>query len=346
MPLKFAFLGTWHGHASMHVREAAQRPKEVQLVGMYDPDAGVIARRKESWAEYFPEIPVFDSVKAVLESEAEAVVVEGHVYQNLDYAEQALEAGVPVLLEKPAGVDLAQFKRIQKLASDEGLVLNLAYMWRYNPAMHETIRLAKAGVLGQIYAYRGHIPKPKSWHKELETEFSVYHGGIYFEMAGHLVDIMVALMGQPVDVHPILRRHYGKREEVDNAVVVHEFEDGIGVIDMAGMQVGSARRIEVHGTEGTALHAPIGSPNLSLCLEKAVEGYQAGWQELELEPPFPTLLRELKACIRGEKEPDYSQTHDLAVQKVLLAGCEVEDGQALKAVPPVAGDNLPSSPKN
>ncbi len=338
MPLKFAFLGTWHSHASMHVREAARRPDEVQLVGMYDPDPGVIAGRKTDWAEYIPEIPVFDSVPAVLESEAEAVIVEGHVYQNLEYAEQALEAGMHVLLEKPAGVDLDRFKRIQKLASDKGLVLNLAYMWRYNPAVHETIRLANAGALGQIYAYRGHIPKPKSWHRDLETEFSVYHGGIYFEMAGHLTDILVALMGRPTDVHPILRRHYGKRAVVDNAVVVHEFENGLGTIDMAAMQVGMARRIEVHGTEGTAIHAPIGSNNLSLCLENAMEGYQAGWQELDIEPPetFPTLLRELKACIRGEKAPDYSETHDLTVQEVLLAGCEVNDGKALKAEPQIS----------
>ena len=29
--LKFAFLGAWHSHAAMHVREAAARPGEVEL---------------------------------------------------------------------------------------------------------------------------------------------------------------------------------------------------------------------------------------------------------------------------------------------------------------------------
>jgi predicted dehydrogenase len=147
---------------------------------------------------------------------------------------------------------------------------------------------------------------------------------------------MVALMGRPIDVHSVLRKHYGKRTVVDNAVVVHEFDRGLGIIDTAGMQVGMARRIEVHGTEGTAIHAPIGSNNLSLCLDKETEGYQSGWQELEIDPldSFPTLLRELKACMNGEKEPDYSQAHDLAVQEVLLAGCEVKDGNALASEPP------------
>jgi hypothetical protein len=41
-------------------------------------------------------------------------------------------------------------------------------------------------------------------------------------------------------------------------------------------------------------------------------------------------LRELSACIEGKKQPDYTQEHDLTVQRVLLAGCEVSDGNALK----------------
>ncbi len=46
----------------MHVREAAARPGEVELVGMYDPDPPVIQQNLERWAEYGLDIPVFDSV--------------------------------------------------------------------------------------------------------------------------------------------------------------------------------------------------------------------------------------------------------------------------------------------
>jgi predicted dehydrogenase len=300
MSLKFAYLGAWHSHASMHVREAAERPDEFQLVGLYDPDPEVIAKNQERWAEYNLPLHVFSSTEAVLESEAEAVIVEGHVYQNLDYAEQALKAGKHVLMEKPAGVDLQQLERLHQLATDKNLFLQMAYMWRYNPAIHEMLRLAQSGALGQIFQYRGHIPKPKGWHPELGKEFTVYHGGVYFEMAGHLIDLMVALLGEPKSVHSVLGRHYGDRTEVDNAVVVHECENGIGTIDTTGMQAGMDRRIEVHGTAGTALHAPIGSNNLSLYLEEPTDAYKADWQDLEITPPeFPSLLRELAACIRG-----------------------------------------------
>ena len=332
MHLKFAYLGAWHSHAPMHVREAAERPDEFHLAGLYDPDPQVIANNQKRWAEYGLPLHIFPTPEAVLDSEAEAVIVEGHVYQNLDYAEQALEAGKHVLLEKPAGVDLQQLERIHQLATDKGLQLHMAYMWRYNPAVDEILRLAEAGALGQIFQYRGHIPKPLGFHPQLAEEFAVYHGGVYFEMAGHLIDLMVALIGEPKSVHPVLARHYGDRAEVDNAVVAHECDNGIGTIDTTAMQAGMDRRIEVHGTAATVLHAPIGSNNLSLYLEEATDTYQKGWQEIEITPTpeSPSLMRELAACIRGDKEPDFSLAHDLAVQRTLLKGCGIQDGKALR----------------
>jgi predicted dehydrogenase len=337
MGLKFAFLGAWHSHAAMHVREAAQRPDEIELVGMYDPAADVIAKNQERWAEFGLPLTVLPSVEAVLDSDAQAVVVEGHVYQNLDYAEAALAAGKHVLLEKPAGVDLAQFSRLQDLAVQKGLQLHLAYMWRYNAAIGELLRLAVGGAFGQVFQFRGHIPKPIGWHPQLAEEFTVYHGGVYFEMAGHLVDLMVALMGEPLRVHPALACHYGDRSEVDNAVVIHECRDGLGTVDTTGMQIGMDRRLEVHGTGGTALHEPLGSEGLRLFLAEPADGYAAGeWVAADrgATEGDPTLLRELAACIRGDKAPDYSVDHDLAVQRTLLAGCGVADGRALRTDPP------------
>ena len=212
-------------------------------------------------------------------------------------------------------------------------MLQMAYMWRYNPAVAEMLRLVGSGCLGQVFMYRGHIPKPINWHKQLYGEFTAYYGGVYFEMAGHLVDLMVAMMGEPVAVQGVLGKHYGERAEVDNAVVVHECRDGIGIVDTTAMQIGMDRRIEVHGTQGTLLHEPIGSNKLRVFLAQETEGYQAGeWQDVEPDPgpAPPSLLRELAACIHGEKTPDFALAHDRAVQRTLFKGCGITDGHALR----------------
>ena len=71
MPFKFAFLGCWHSHTGMHVRESAARPDEVKLIGAYDSDPVVVAKWREHWDTH-----VFPSVEALLDSDADAVVVE------------------------------------------------------------------------------------------------------------------------------------------------------------------------------------------------------------------------------------------------------------------------------
>ena len=87
----------------MPVDEAARRPDEFGLLGMYDSDPGVVKAKRAEWAALHRELPVYPSVDAALESEAEAVVVEGRVYENLDYAERALNAGKHVLLGEAGG---------------------------------------------------------------------------------------------------------------------------------------------------------------------------------------------------------------------------------------------------
>ncbi len=338
MPLKFAYLGLWHSHAVMHVRDAASRPDEFQLVGVYEPDPTIREAKLGEWAGDLPDIPVFDSIEEALDRDAEAIICEGRVSENLDYAERALEAGKHVLLEKPAGVDMVQLQRLHDLARQKRLHLQMAYMWRYNPAIAEMIRLRRAGALGDPFYFRGHIPKPMAYHARLVEELDWYKGSLYFEMAGHLVDVMVTLMGAPRQVNPTHARFHGDRKHVDNAVVVHVFDDdGLGVIDTASMHVesGLTRRIELYGTGGTAIHTPIGSNNLMLSLEEPFEDYASGWQELTIETPPgpPSLLTELAACISGAKEPDYALDHDMAVHRTLFAGCGITDGSAMTDAP-------------
>ncbi len=338
MPLKFAYLGLWHSHTGMHVRDAASRPDEFQLAGVYEPDPGVRKTKLGAWSADLPDIPVFETMEQALNSPAEAIICEGRVSENLEYAERALEADKHVLMEKPAGVDMPRLERLHALARSKNLHLQMAYMWRYNPAIAEMIRLRRSGALGDPFYFRGHIPKPMAYHARLVEELDWYKGSLYFEMAGHLVDIMVTLMGNPRAVQATRSRFFGGRRHVDNAVVVHVFEnDALGTIDTASMHVesGLTRRIELYGTGGTAIHTPTGSNNLTLSLEKPFGPYGADWRKYSIPaaPGPPSLLTELAACISGAKEPDYNLDHDMTVHRVLFEGCGITNGSAMTDAP-------------
>lgn len=334
--LRFGILGAHHGHRGAHVKVASEKPDRFEIVGFYEPDREYVDRNLREWSEEFGiETRAFDSAEALLESDVEAIVVEGMVSQNIAYARQALEAGKHVLLEKPAGGRLDEFAEIQEIARKNDLVLNLAYLFRFHPDQRELLRLVRAGALGDLFYFRAHMSKPWAWHRRLEKEFSMFKGGVYFEMAGHYLDLMVALLGEPQRVTPHLAAQYGDRLHVDNAVVVHEYERCLATVDTATMHVivNDTRRLEVYGTKGSAINMPYGEGKLDLFLEEPFEQFHIGWNRLEQEetPEHPTMLDELAVCIRREREPEFSFEHDLTVHKVLLAGCGAPDGNAIRS---------------
>src|SRR5947199_5802862 len=103
---------------------------------------------------------LFDSAEALLHERLDGVVVEGRVHENLRLARLALEAGRPVLLEKPAGDDWDGFHRLIDLAQRKHLHVQMLYLFRYVPAVRQLLRPARPGELGQVYAFRARLPKP------------------------------------------------------------------------------------------------------------------------------------------------------------------------------------------
>ena len=74
-------------------------------------DPEVIAARRQSWGQTVPDFRVFDRPEDLLREPLDGVVVEGRVFENLRLARRAVESGRSVMLEKPAGEDLGEFRR-------------------------------------------------------------------------------------------------------------------------------------------------------------------------------------------------------------------------------------------
>src|SRR5262249_33158583 len=128
MPLKLAMLGMWHTHADGIVRQVAEHPQEFSLVGFYDPDPQVVTDRRKNWEPRLPAFRAFDKPESLLKEKLDGVVVEGRVFENLKLARLALESGRPVMLEKPAGDHLDDYRRIIDLAQRKNLRIQMIYL--------------------------------------------------------------------------------------------------------------------------------------------------------------------------------------------------------------------------
>ena len=324
MALKLGMLGMWHSHANGLVGQVAKHPDEFRLAGFWDPDPALAAAQESRWKPLVPEARLFARPEDLLREPLDGVVVEGFVHDNLKWARLALEAGFPVMLEKPAGDDLAAHRALIDLARRKHLHVQMIYLFRYMSAVQEMLRRVRAGELGRLYEFRARLPKQLAEYERFELELARYRGGIFFEMAGHVIDMMVALLGPPRSVTAHLA-HHGERpgEFADNGIGIFECDHAWGIIEVPNLEVVPAsRRIEVYGTKGAFVIPHLGSghlPNKDIQpIEVCLQG--KAWERIDL--PAATLhladLREFAACVARKKEPDFGFEHDLAVHEALL----------------------------
>jgi predicted dehydrogenase len=329
MPARFGMLGMWHTHADGIVRQVTEHPDEFTLVGFYDPEPAVVANRRKQWGPRVPNFRVFDSPEQLLRENIDGVIVDGRIHENLRWARCALESGRPVMLEKPAGTDLAEYRRLIDLAQRKHLHVQMIYLFRYMAAVVELIQRVRKGELGHIYEFRARLPKDLASYPRFVEELRPYKGGMFFEMAGHILDLMITLLGRPNTVTPFLAHHHAGAPEsyIDNGIAVCAYPHAWGIIEVPALETAPhARRIEVYGTEGACVIPHLGSGHLANREVRPIEVYRLGetdWKRIDL--PARTLqisdLREFAACIRGRKQPDYAMEHDLDVQEVLLRAC-------------------------
>ena len=171
----------------------------------------------------------------------------------------------------------------------------MGYMLRYHAAFRQIESWARGGLLGDLYAVRGHM---SSFFPDATRGRQRYPGGIAFSLASHMIDPTLSLFGsRPLRVTSFLRNDATPAvpEYADNTLVVLEFERGMATIDIAAMEAPpQARRFEVYGTRGSAivLEPFEPGPTVRLCLVEPGEGFQKGEQRVELRPlPAPGGLR-------------------------------------------------------
>ena len=324
MSLRLGMIGVWHSHAPGKAQCLRDLP-DLDLAGIHEPDPDIISQR-QAQEQFAGAIWVGAPDDLLADESVAGVIIDDRVAHNLGWCRRALEAGKHVLLEKPAGTDLAEFRRLSDLARRNGLVLQMGYQFRYTPAFERLRAIVKQGLVGDVFFFRGRIGKGASNYDRMRQEQRQFPGGMFFELGCHVLDTAVDLLGTPERVSSFLRTDGGDDPEfVDNAAAVLEYGRAMAIVETAAMEDDGhrTRRIEVYGARGTAILTPIHPcPILRVSLDRDEPPYRQGWQDVEVgeRALFEQDLREFAACIGG-KQPEYSPEHDVAVQETLLRIC-------------------------
>ncbi len=190
------------GIASMHLANLWSMP-EADVVALADidlariPDTLRLAAARMSSPVEPPTIESFDDAGRMLAAVApDAVFISVPPFAHGEVEYQCIEAGVPMLVQKPVGLDMPTVRGIERAIADRGLITAVGYQTRYSQAADTARELLADRTVGMaIGTYLGGMPRTAWWRVQAQS------GGQVVEQATHVVDLQRYLVGEIESIH-------------------------------------------------------------------------------------------------------------------------------------------------
>jgi predicted dehydrogenase len=154
----------------------------------------------------YPSATLYSSADTLLAdpSKLDLVVIatanRAHVPQGI----AALEAGLPVVIDKPLAPDLAAAEQLLATARRTGKLLTVFQNRRWDNDFLTIRQLISAGTLGQVVRVESRFErfrpelKAGAWRESTDPQDG---GGLLFDLGAHLIDQARLLFGQPQSVY-------------------------------------------------------------------------------------------------------------------------------------------------
>jgi len=161
-----------------------------------------------------------DSVEqAVTSPNVDAVMVATLNSTLAPIAMQAVQAGKHVLVEKPAGITVAELEKLQTLATKHGVLVRTGYNHRYHPACLKALDLFRSGALGPMMFIRGRYGQGGriGYDKEWRADPKLSGGGELIDQGVHLIDLAGIFLGEFTTVEGHVATYFWNMPVDDNA---------------------------------------------------------------------------------------------------------------------------------
>lgn len=319
--LKVGQIGIGHNHGSEKMKAARKFPELFDVIGYAEENGRWIEKRGNFKA--YAGLPRL-SVEEIIER-SDAVIVESDVWDLTKYAKMCVDAGKHIHMDKPASGTLEEYKYVLDTAKEKNLVVQLGYMYRYNPAVLKCFEHVKNGDLGEIYSINAemstfHNPEYKKW-------LTNFGGGIMYILGSHLVDLIVYLLGEPKKISSFLKHtELDGIDFEDNNLAVLEYDKALARIFVSSVEVNGfgRRQFVVSGSKGTVNICPLERPITMTFSDTGIA--DKTYEDRKLIIPFEDhtadgrydeMMQDFYDYIMGTKQNPFTYEHDYLVQKVL-----------------------------
>ena len=313
-----AIIGSAHSHSLGHL-EAIRESDNYDFVAVAEPHPELLesAQANPRW-----DGVRWASVDDILSDDSIHVVcVETDPLESLAFSLDCIRAGKHTKIDKPPGVNIDLLERIYREAQDRDVVVQIGYVYRYNPAFRLAHRALKEGWLGPVRSVICQMNDTLS--PEGRRRLDRYPGGQMYEICCHMIDALIWLMGEPNRVSSVLLKTNPQLDQLeDDVLATFEFDTAVATVKSHARD--GDRYFYIFGERGSIQIDDPDRPKVRLTLSEPHGDFRSGTHDVPVGPSRRYLpdFDDLAGAIRSRRWVEhFTPEHDLAVQRALLQAC-------------------------
>ena len=286
--------------------------------------AAVLERSTAHAAGRYPGVKTCRSLNEMLaDSSLGLFVVTTPSGTHFDLARQILEAGRPVVVDKPMSVSSAQVAELIRLADAQNVLLAPFHNRRWDSDFLTIKKLLHEGSLGRLVSFESRFDRwrPNKPTDRLWKETADLGGGVLLDLGTHIADQVLALFGKPESISAD-RRCERQWATVNDAFTIRlRYPDGLAVILGANcLSLPAGPRFHLRGAAGNYWKYGLDSQEAALNkITRIADGPwgrepQPEWGTLRIDEGGGTVTRSVEPVI-GDYRSYYSGIRDALLGK-------------------------------
>jgi predicted dehydrogenase len=215
------------------------------------------ARRQEHAHRDFPAAAILTSADDLWRHAAryDLVVVATPNRTHVSLGMAAMNAGLPVVIDKPLAASVADAEQLITTSRETGRLLTVFQNRRWDNDFLTVQQLIAGGLLGPITRFESRyeryraVPRAHAWRELPAVEEA---GGLLYDLGSHLIDQAIQLFGYPRRVYAEMEKRRPHAQVDDDTFVALHFDKGVRahlwMSVVARIQGPRMRLLGLHGT--------------------------------------------------------------------------------------------------
>jgi predicted dehydrogenase len=234
--------------AALHVDAALELSDLVRITAVADPRpeaARQLAARCDA-------VPLPGHQELVASGLVDAVVVASPHHQHCAQVVDLATAGLPILVEKPMALSVADCERMMRAAADGGVPLAVGHLQRYLPTIAAASRLLAEGRIGhpRMFLERRSVRYERGTHPAWFFDpDAAGEGGILINLGAHCLDKLFLFTGHR-SATPTSAWASGEAVATEVVATLDLAEDAQATVVLTGTGLPASELSEVVGSAG------------------------------------------------------------------------------------------------